>query len=868
MCRMRERATELGKLGHALSLVIGSTPEGFPEATTDQWAYVTRASANATTLRPEALSMLCCNAPLQIECTSEKIDKLIDMFNICQEIVAPRDNEISGDYNTMLQVLADPTRSKKELKDLNIFPVVKSYGEALVKTNIFAESALLGVVETLGPAVGRMFARWFYLLRGMPNDSVAAAILYAAGAYSCLGVRAMPIAVASILYPSEVKCLNVIVKSLGWNSTRKGSMLCELNVLGGRGIGHVDTSSDSFERCTQKWVDENCVYYEQTRLRECIREVYREELGNNNLKLEPIDAMLGRRWAWFVNGAHSPGNEELATGIKSRARALPFARVHRRVVAENYSAKELGEWRGDVIASRAVKLELSKGRLLLACDTWSYIAFEHILSSVERVWAGRYAILNPGNYGYVGMHNRLESATHSAPYRVMLDYDDFNAQHSNESMESVFAVLNEWFNDDDITKAATSFHRTYVSINGKKERLLGGLCSGHRATTFVNTILNRAYLKYVVKDFNSVRAMHVGDDIFLSVGDAARAAAVIDDIIAHPIRMNPVKQSVGVYTGEFLRVAYGREAAYGYYARAVGSIVSGNWVTERETTAVESISAFASSAWGAVNRSGSLAVGEIIGRCVARRKALPTTMAIQVCTGSSAVGDGPVRDTARNPMRYDVITGSKALELHSKIRATNVNKRFRNNKAQMYWFPEEFGVNDTVLRAKKDFPPWLGALATEEYLLEHVSPVEAAALVMSGGDVRSRMLESSYSKSMACVDETRDYCIAMDHWRNIATEPGAAEVHALAREVVGTSGCLKAYPLVMLFKNSLSSAQIARLVYLHTGQWVREADAHLIAFGGHARGCVVQRGIPFADAYRLGQRTNKTYLTSKYDIYV
>jgi hypothetical protein len=781
---------------------------------------------------------------------------------------APKDHEIDRSYMLMLQVLADPTRSKKEIKDLNIFPVVKSYGEALVKTNIFAESALLSVAETMGTAVGRMFARWFYLLRGYPNDSVAAAILYAAGAYSTLGPRALPIAVAAITDPSEAKSLNVVVKSLGWNSTRKGALLCELNVLSGRGIGTIDTTSETFERCTEQWVEDNCVKYDQTRLRECIREVYREELANKQLELEPIDVMLGRRWAWFVNGAHSPGNEELATGIKSRARALPFARVHRRVVAENYSAKELGEWRGDVIASRAAKLEHGKTRLLLACDTWSYIGFEHILSSVEREWAGRFSILNPGNYGYVGMHNRLESATHGAPYRVMLDYDDFNAQHTNESMESVFSVLGEWFPKDDISKAALSFHRTYVSIKGRKERLLGGLCSGHRATTFVNTVLNRAYLKYVVKDFNSVRAMHVGDDIFLSVVDAKRAADIIDDIAAHPIRMNPVKQSVGVYTGEFLRVAYGRESAYGYYSRAVSSIVSGNWVTEKETTAVESISAFASSAWGAVNRSGSLAVGEIIGRCVHRRKALPLTMAIQVCTGASAIGDGPVRDTARNPMRYDVITGSKALELHSKIRATKVNKRTQRATAQMYWFPEEFGVNDTVLRAKKEVPPWMGALATDEYLLEHVTPVEAAALVMSGGDVRSRMLESSYSKSMVCVDETRDYCVAMDHWRNIMTEPGAAEVHTLARDVAVTKGCLMAYPLVMLFKNSLSSAQVARLVYLHTNQWVKESEAQLIAFGGHARGCVVQQGIPFADAYRLGQRTTKSYLTTKYDIYV
>ena len=154
--------------------------------------------------------------------------------------------------------------------------------------------------------------------------------------------------------------------------------------------------------------------------------------------------------------------------------------------------------------------------------------------------------------------------------------------------------------DPEVLKwALASFDNMYLHWNGpsgmRRDRMIGTLPSGHRATSFINTILNRAYLLVFCEIGGTVRARHAGDDVEMC-GSLEDLERILRDVQKSPIRMNPTKQSVGS-VGEFLRVSFTESGGRGYIARSIASLVSGNWANEKERHAVEALNSVVNGIW-------------------------------------------------------------------------------------------------------------------------------------------------------------------------------------------------------------------------------------------------------------------------------
>ncbi|CEF60581.1 RNA-directed RNA polymerase, luteovirus family-containing protein [Strongyloides ratti] len=136
----------------------------------------------------------------------------------------------------------------------------------------------------------------------------------------------------------------------------------------------------------------------------------------------------------------------------------------------------------DVYITTSSKLETGKTRLLLASDT--------------RI------LLDPGKSVSCYVVDRVKQL--SGRVNIMLDYDDFNSQHSLFAQHVVIDEVCKYvrYNEHNGKRLVDSFNHIYVYC---KEKCLGkaryGLMSGHRGITFLNSILNVAYIRLTSDDF-------------------------------------------------------------------------------------------------------------------------------------------------------------------------------------------------------------------------------------------------------------------------------------------------------------------------------------------------------------------------------
>nr|AED99818.1 RNA-dependent RNA polymerase [Trichomonas vaginalis virus 1] len=292
------------------------------------------------------------------------------------------------------------------------------------------------------------------------------------------------------------------------------------------------------------------------------RLIYR--LLSRNLKVTTLDSFedhLEERLLWSKSGSHYYPDDEVNKLLPHR----PTRKEFLDIVTVDY----IKRCKPQVFIRQSRKLEHGKERFIYNCDTISYVYFDYILKLFETGWQDSEAILSPGDY----TNERLHAKISSYKYKAMLDYTDFNSQHTIESMRLIFETMKE------LLPSETAFALDWCIASFDNMRTSSGhkwvatLPSGHRATTFINTVLNWCYTQMVGLKFDSF--MCAGDDVILMSQEPISLAP----ILTSHFKFNPSKQSTGT-RGEFLRKHYTAEGVFAYPCRAIASLVSGNWLSE------------------------------------------------------------------------------------------------------------------------------------------------------------------------------------------------------------------------------------------------------------------------------------------------
>nr|UVX28898.1 MAG: RNA dependent RNA polymerase [Ustilaginoidea virens RNA virus 9] len=638
----------------------------------------------------------------------------------------------------------------------------------------------------------------------MSDDQVCGCLLYVVGAAKHLGQsRAEWVAYNAVVEPSLVKELSTCLKAVGAGATLAGAMLCETNVLAGRGVGTLDAVKEIERRADPALVEQGVVSLPEDRLRRAVHAIITEELTGRDLEFPDLDSFWDRRWVWCVNGAHNRAHDA-AVGVDLAAKLPGIDRFYRRMFAEAVESEPISKWDGQVTAGLSQKLEHGKTRAIFACDTLSYFAFEHLLGPVASAWRNRRVVLDPGQYGTLGMCEKVVKLRHGRGYNVMLDYDDFNSQHSTRSMQIVFEELCSitGYPPSLAAKLISSFDNTWIRTPEGLRKVAGTLMSGHRGTTFINSVLNAAYIRASIgeESYRSSGSVHVGDDVYLCVSTLEEAAGTIMRCQAAGCRMNRSKQSVGPYCAEFLRINITEHSARGYLARAVASAVSGNWVNERKLGPREALAGMIGTARTLFNRSGGTDFSRILSGCVAAVTRLPKAEVRRLLAGTAALGEGPVWSVDGKIRRYE------------------------------YFDSYDVAMERLVPRAAPEY-------ATTAYLSRAAAPVEVRALELEEVSVKSAMLSSSYSKSLTGeLDERLVRPVLVPSRERVPR--GSVSARSLLR-APAPLGVLSRYPVLALLKHRLSRTTVRRLLY-DLGELRVGEDVLRTAWGGRQKSVCIR----------------------------
>lgn len=575
---------------------------------------------------------------------------------------------------------------------LEVFPVKKDVPEQ--KINLWFEDVWVDMV-TFFPEVAMYLGRFRAALYGCRNDEATAWSMWVCSSFRAMGLDAIALCATIRRNAEALKDLNVLVKALGLQSSELGPLLCELNTLSGRGVRVPSPIEDIGPRVRMStFRKEKLAYVDPGKLRSAIRAVIRDEIVTPPVWGE-VEDYWTRRWLYTRAGSHSRYPEELWFGERLPLPPQPTRREFSEVCDVNIVA--LGKPRVD--AGLSWKLEHGKTRAIYGCDTRSYYTFDYLLRPVEAVWRNSRVLLDPGREPQALLYPRL---ARRAGLRYMLDFDDFNSQHSIEAMQMCIEEACSGAPPEILHWAVQSWSNMHVHWgSGEKiesKRMVGTLPSGHRATSFINTILNAAYCRVVMDDlYDKVSSFHAGDDVVIN-GNSDVLSVIVPRFLKSQFRINKSKQSVGEACGEFLRISYTKLYARGYVARGISSLVSGNWVTENRLDKRSYVETLVRGTWTMCARARRPGLGLLCKTSLERWVPELKGFTAELLNHSLSLDGTPVRSRVhRRKVSVLRLTGGRAKYSAPGLAAYHATDDFMHNHVD-FKLLEAAGVEPSMLR--------------------------------------------------------------------------------------------------------------------------------------------------------------------------
>ena len=757
----------------------------------------------------EAYNFIKATVPLQLGGTTKDVLRIVNN-------AFPRDDIPAIDDGSMSRLIKSGT-----------FKVKLDHPGAILKINAWASDVWKGIdnkyrryIECMGKYA---YKHKFY------NDQVAACLIH-----SYAIVQHYPelywLPFAAVAHCDAAKALTIVLKGLGLHTNQLGAMCCELQVLQGRGVHPVDFKDDIRRRSNDRYVKDTVVEVDSQRLRKAIRQILVSEVDLCRYEQpEDLDTYWSKRWSWCVNGAHNKSIEErLPPDTIKRSSKLP-QRYHKRVFAEECKINPLKKWDGYVLYSASEKLEHGKSRALYSADTLCYMAFNHAFTNVEKAWNNYSVVIDPGRGGCYGMVNRIRKIAANNHIHIMLDYDDFNSQHTLTSQKLVVEeVLTYVGYDSELRdKLVKSFDNGHISFHGNDPvPLKGTLMSGHRLTMFINSVLNKAYLMCTCPTLQLCESVHVGDDVYIGAPSFSLAAELLKEVKTTRLRLNPIKQSVGTLTAEFLRVAISDRYCNGYLSRTIASVVSGNWENERKLSPMQTLSSITSQAWTLRNRSFGVDFTPILVQ-ICKRANIKTKYLSSLLRHEISLNGGPVY-------------GKKSV-----VRTVRYGDALANQEA----VAEYASFN---------------AYATKEYLSNWLHPIERTAISMVRCEPAELLAEASYKKSLTLVggpvkdQELSLIEVRLDRIERRLWSPEEVELYS-------SGGVLNKYPVLAMIQNSLTTDNIIEILGI-LGYRATRCNAVEMGFGMPSVGCCVITPCAYADVQHIvyKQRGNRVISNTYY----
>ncbi|UHM27577.1 MAG: RNA-dependent RNA polymerase [Sanya ochthera mantis totivirus 1] len=232
-------------------------------------------------------------------------------------------------------------------------------------------------------------------------------------------------------------------------------------------------------------------------------------------------------------------------------------------------------------AHSSIKYEWAKQRAIYGCDLTNFIMHQFAFGNCEDMFNEQYPSGSTANPAFV--EARLKTVLQNAT-PLCLDFEDFNSQHSIDSMKAVLDAVYDVYSVEMSDEQKIAFEWCYRSLDnmwvndsvGLKTayKTNGTLFSGWRLTSFMNSALNGAYFEYIQRGVGKDRHCHSGDDIILGVTRHEQYQQLLLNARRQNVRLSYGKCHYGS-VAEFLRVDHASNGSGQYLARALSTLTFG-----------------------------------------------------------------------------------------------------------------------------------------------------------------------------------------------------------------------------------------------------------------------------------------------------
>lgn len=302
-------------------------------------------------------------------------------------------------------------------------------------------------------------------------------------------------------------------------------------------------------------------------------------------------------WAEYVEDRQSWCSSGSTGGKKLKLNNGESVRMNKHTYFEQLTKEEMETWldtEPEIVATASEKYEMGKARAIYGTQPIDYSIASYVLDGIESGLSNIDGIES----GLVGvdfiatMIRRCAAASETGSECTMIDYADFNYQHTLEAQSLVFEVLADYLermghHEDKvrackwIAKAMLNQKCQFPKPGSPMKRIVQGMFSGCRGTNFINTILNTAYFRLAKKWVEDnlgispvdLHNIHQGDDVWISNKSRLWAMTTFEVMRSTGFIFQSAKQMFDVCRGEFLRVVYTDTGCRGYLGRAIGTLI-------------------------------------------------------------------------------------------------------------------------------------------------------------------------------------------------------------------------------------------------------------------------------------------------------
>lgn len=394
------------------------------------------------------------------------------------------------------------------------------------------------------------------------ESTISTLLLYSAlvsevNAMRLIGMIEMCLNVEKDIY-KILKSIGLMAKQIQYVETDDLNELYELAVLQNR----IDTTVNWDKEIANRTVAINTVSFKPSTVYKAAKAIFIDSaLDTNYDTFKDWESYWQTRWASLPTGSYVSQYAEDKDFYK---KLLPKTNINKTSVLSTIKKPVKFEHYynrpREIFASTSQKWEWAKVRALYGCDITSFIMSDFGMGGAEQSLPQYFVVGSRATDKAV--KQKVKQLAKCIP--LCYDYDDFNSQHSKQSMKE---VITAWIDvhrhrlSNEQVKAAIwtrdSVNRLYFHVNQHgyqyNVEAEGTLYSGWRLTSFMNTVLNRVYLELSgIKELTAY-SIHNGDDVLAAIEIFDNGLKLIENTEKNNLRAQTTKMSYGTI-GEFLRI--------------------------------------------------------------------------------------------------------------------------------------------------------------------------------------------------------------------------------------------------------------------------------------------------------------------------